>query len=279
MMIIYKSRFLTRGDVWFDDEPGDTRSVDWILYHQRSRPVPGTKTSFFYTYIVDLTQPPEQLLANMNKDNAYKIRRARERDKIVCESCDPRDPAVMDHFEQMNNAYAAMTGRMPLNRAQTESLAAAGALDLTVAKDPQGKVLVYHSDYRDHHRARALHLPRLHRKDSGSAERNYIGRANRYLTWSNILRYQEQGLKWFDFGGWHEGNDPEYLKVNDFKRGFGGQIVREYHCEQILTLKGWVVLTAANLLRGVKLFTSRPKKPAANSQPGLTQGRIPVPAD
>jgi hypothetical protein len=279
MMIIYKSRFLTRGDVWFDNEPGDTRSVDWILYHQRSRPVPGAKTSFFYTYIVDLTQSPEQLLANMNKDNAYKIRRARERDKIVCESCDPRDPAVMDHFEQMNNAFAAMTGRMPLNRAQTESLAAAGALDLSVAKDPQGKVLVYHSDYRDDCRARALHLPRLYRKDSSSAERNYIGRANRYLTWSNILRYKEQGLKWFDFGGWHQGNDPELLKVNDFKRGFGGEIVREYQCDQILTLKGWVVLHAASLLARVKLSPSLPKRPATNMQPDLVHGQISVPAD
>jgi len=279
MMIIYKSRFLTRGDVWFDDEPGDTHAVDWIFYHQRSRPVPGAQTRFFHTYVVDLTRPPEELLANLNKDNAYKIRRARERDKITCESRDPRDPAVLDHFEQMNNAFAASTGRMPLNRAQTESLAAAGAMELTVAKDPQGKVLVYHSDYRDNHRARALHLPTLCRKDASSAERNYIGRANRYLTWHNILRYQEQGLKWFDFGGWHQGNDAQLLNVNEFKRGFGGQVVCEYESEQILTLKGWVVLHAASLLERVKSFRDRPRKTAADVPPDSLPGQIVVPAD
>lgn len=279
MMIIYKSRFLTRGDVWFDDEPGDTHGVDWIFYHQRSRPVPSAKTRLFYTYVIDLTQPSEQLLANMNKDNAYKIRRARERDKITCESRDPRDPAVMDDFEQMNNTFAASTGRMPLNRAQTESLAAAGAMELTVAKDPEGKVLVYHSDYRDNHRARALHLPTLSRKDAGSAERNYIGRANRYLTWYNILRYQEQGLKWFDFGGWHTGNDQQYLNVNEFKRGFGGQVVCEYESEQILTLKGWVVLHAASLLKRVKSFPNALRRPSADVQTELAHSQIPVPAE
>ena len=96
MMITYRSRFLARAEVWYDNEPDDTRSVDWILYYQRSHPVPGAATKLIYTYVIDLTQSREQLLANLNKDTAYKIRRARERDKIICERCNPRDPAVID---------------------------------------------------------------------------------------------------------------------------------------------------------------------------------------
>jgi hypothetical protein len=258
--LIYRSRFLTREEVWFDNDPDDTRLVDWILYHQRSRPVPRSRAKYFHTYVIDLTQSCEQLQARLSEDTAYKIRRARDRDKIICENQDPRDPKVISHFEQVYNQFAATKRLAPLDRARTESMAAAGVLDMSVAKDPQGNVLVYHANYRDPRRATGLELPSQHRKFSDSKARNLIGRANRYLTWSEILRYKEKGLKCFDFGGWYHGNDPDMLRVNDFKKGFGGQVVREYNCEQILSLKGWVVLKAANLLKHARLFSSRRKE-------------------
>ena len=270
-MITYRSRFLTRGEVWFDNEPDDASSVDWIVYRQRSHAVPGAQARYFYTFYIDLTRSYEELLARLNEDTAYKIRRARDRDRILCQCCDPRDPAVMDRFEQMYNPFAALKGLSPLDRARMESMAAAGVLDLSVAKDPQGEALVYHANYRDRCRATALALPSLFRKLSDSAARNLIGRANRYLTWSDILRYKEQGLKGFDFGGWYPGTDPGMLKINDFKRGFGGRVLREYECEQILTLKGWVALHAATLLKRARLFPTRAKEPAASSLPAPVQ--------
>src|SRR5467141_2270684 len=109
-MITYRSRFLTRSEVWFDEEPGDTRSTDWIVYNQRPVPVPGAKCRYFYTYLIDLTQSREQLMARLNEDTAYKIRRARDRDKIICENQDPRDPKVINHFEQVYNQFAATKG-------------------------------------------------------------------------------------------------------------------------------------------------------------------------
>jgi len=160
-MIVYSSRFLTRGEVWFDNEPDDAQSVDWIIYHQRSRPVPRAKWRYFYTSIIDLTQSREQLVAQLNQDTAYKIRRARDRDKILCEGCDPRDPAIISLFEQMYNQFAAMKGLYRLDRARMESMAAAGVLDLSVAKDPRGNALVYHANYRDRCRATELELPSL----------------------------------------------------------------------------------------------------------------------
>ena len=276
-MITYSSRFLTRGEVWFDNEPDDAQSVDWIIYHQRSRPVPRAKWRYFYTSIIDLTQSCEQLLAQLNQDTAYKIRRARDRDKILCEGCDPRDPAIISLFEQMYNEFAAMKGLYRLDRARMESMAAAGVLDLSVAKDPQGNALVYHANYRDPWRATELELPSLYRKLSDSAARNAIGRANRYLVWSDIIRYQEQGLRYFDFGGWYRGTtDQALLKINEFKRGFGGQVMREYRCEKILTLKGWLVLHVAKLLKLAKLFPSRPKGSTVNTQTEFAPGNVSV---
>ena len=270
-MYICKSRFLTRGEVWYDDEPGDTRSVDWILYQQRSRPVPGARWRYFHNYFVDLTQRTEQLTEQLNKDTAYKIRRARDRDRIICECCDPRDPAVLDRFEEMYNPFAATKGLSRLDRAQTDSMAAAGALDLSVARDSNGNPLVYHANYRDHRRATQMRSPSLYWKLPGSAARNLIGRANRYLIWHDMLRYKEQGLACFDFGGWYGGTaDQALLKINEFKKGFGGQVMREYVCEQILTLKGWVVLNSARLLKRVRFLPSAPRTPVAQSTPAET---------
>lgn len=258
MMVIYKSRFLTRAEIWYDEEPDQARAVDWLCYQQRSEPVEGLPATTFYTRVIDLDQSRQQLLAGLNRDTTYKIRRARERDGVICEGCNPGDPVVMDRFEQMFNAFAALKGRTPLNRARMEGLAAAGVLDLSVAKDPQGNTLVYHANYRDCRRATSLELPSLYRKSSDPAERNFISRANRFLMWSNILRYQEQGLKGFDFGGWYLGStDQARLDINRFKEGFGGRIVREYNSEAILSLKGRLVLAIAALLHRAGLFAAR----------------------
>jgi len=271
-MIVYRSRFLTRAEVWYDDEPKHIRSVDWILYNLRSSPVAGYKWRYFYNYCIDLTQDTELLRTRLHKDAAYKIRRACERDKTICESCDQSDPAVLDRFEEMYNSFAMMKGLSPLNRVRLNSMADAGALDMSLAKDAHGNILVSHANYRDPHRASHLHSPSLYPSLSDSAARNLIGRANRYLFWSNILRYKEQGLKWFDFGGWYPGTtDSARLNINEFKKGFGGKVTREYECERILTLKGWSVLQVARILKQARLFPFGSKTPAAQSPPPETQ--------
>jgi hypothetical protein len=277
-MYIYKSRYLTRGEVWYDDEPAKTGSVDWIVYHQRSSPVPGTRWEYFYTYAIDLTETVERLQAQLNQDTAYKIRRARERDKIVCEECDPRDAAVLDRFEEIYNQFAVTKGLGRLERGRVNSIANAGMLDLSIAKDSQGEALVYHANYCDASRATQLYLPSLYRNLSEKETRNLIGRANRYLTWSDILRYKNRGLKYFDFGGWYAGTDPGMLKINDFKKSFGGQVLREYQCEQIVTLKGWLLLNTARLLKGAKRAVVAPKKRAATSASIKVQDPVAVPS-
>lgn len=282
-MITYKSRFLVRGEVWFDNNRDPACAVDWIIYRQRSRPVPGARTRHFYTPVVDLSRSHEELLGRLSQDTAYKIRRARERDKIDCECLDAHDPAVMDRFEQMYNQWAALKGLQPLNRARMEGIAAAGLLDMSAARHPQDGVLVYHANYRDSSRAVGVELPSLYPSRSDSAARNLVGRANRYLVWSGILRYKEQGLRYFDFGGWYFGDDPTRLRINDFKRGFGGQIETGYECEQIVTVKGWVVTLATAVLarvgspRGAR--SQGPRRREWEASAADTQaGRAPSPA-
>jgi len=276
-MYICKSRFLTRAEVWYDDEPGDTRSVDWILFQQRSSPAAGSRWKYFYNYFVDLTQSTEQLTEQLNKDTAYKIRRARERDRIVCEHCNPRDPSMVDRFEEMYNPFAAAKGLSLLDRGQINAMAAAGVLDLSVARDSQGNALVWHANHRDHRRASQTFSASHYWKFDSSAARNLIGRANRYLIWNDMLRYKEQGLKCFDFGGWYPGTtDAALLRINEFKKGFGGEVRREYEGEQIVSFRGWLVLNTARLLQQAKYFRSAPRAPVAQPPPAETQQPAPL---
>jgi hypothetical protein len=248
-MHIYRSRFLLRGEVWYDGEP-DNSAVDWVVYHQRPSPVPRARWRYFYTLLVDLCQNTEELLGQMSSSTAYKIRRARDRDAICCQSCDTGKPGVIDEFEQVYNRFASHKGLSMLDRAEVDQLAKAGVLEMSVAKDSGSKPLAYHAYYRGKGRSRLLHSASLYREVDDSAARNTIGRANRYLFWCDMLRHQEQGLKYFDFGGWYPGKTDEgLLEVNRFKEGFGGRVVREYDCEQIRSLRGWIVLTAAGLLK------------------------------
>src|SRR5262249_12666585 len=133
----------------------------WILYNLRSTPVPGAQSRIYNNLLVDLSQSQQQLRSQLSEDTAYKIRRARDRDKIICECCDARDPAVMNDFEKMYNAFAAIKRLVPLNRARLERLADIGVLDISAAKDSQGNVLVYHANYRDKRRATQLESPSL----------------------------------------------------------------------------------------------------------------------
>ena len=118
-----------------------------------------------------------------------------------------------------------------------------------VAMDPRGNVLAYHLAYVAAKRVQQLIIVATHSSSPNAAKRNTINRANCLGHWNNFLAFKERGVRYFDFGGWYPGTtDIRSLGMNAFKKGFGGQVVREYEGEQIQTLKGWVVLRAARIL-------------------------------
>ncbi len=247
-MLIYRSRFLTRGEVWFDDDP-DGAPVDWIHYRQRSSPLAKGRWKHFYTLLIDLTKSPDELLSEMDPRTVRKIQDAQERDKTRWQRCDPKDSRVMDQVEEMWNRNAAAPNGTRLDRDWLNQIIAANALDLCVAMDSGGNVLAYHLAYVAARRVQQLIIVSTYSSSPNAAKRNRINRANCLGHWNNFLAFKERGVRYFDFGGWYPGTtDIRSLGMNAFKKGFGGQVVREYEGEQILTLKGWVVLTAARIL-------------------------------
>jgi hypothetical protein len=58
-----------------------------------------------------------------------------------------------------------------------------------------------------------------------------------------MLRFRDEGLTIYDFGGWYPGKeDIELLRINRFKEGFGGRLACEYNGDLALTWRGDMAL-------------------------------------
>ena len=251
-MIVYESRFLTRGEVWFDNSPTSV-PVDWILYHQRPEPIPRGSWRPFYTRLIDLSQTPDALFEQMDGFTGADIRKAQKKDQTVGQLLEPLSRDVLERFYEFYDQFAARKNLPPTDRHWVERTAAAGKLDLWAANGPGGERLGYHVFYRAESRVRSVHSASVHAQESSKEVQRKIGRANRFLVWTCMLHYREKGVRDFDLGGWYNGKtDAARLGINKFKEGFGGAVVCEYEGEQLLTLKAWSAVKTARWLETLK---------------------------
>jgi hypothetical protein len=252
VMVIYQSRFLTRGEVWFDNQP--TRApVDWILYHQRSQPLAKGKWRPFYTRVIDLRQTPDELMAQMDGFTAADIRKAQKKDQTFCRRLDHRAARTLEEFANFYDRFAARKGLGPVDRHWLSRTAEARKLELWAAETPEGQPLVYATYYRDKTRVRGMHTASLQAELPDKKAQRKIGRANRLLVWENALSYQADGVELYDLGGWYNGtSDAARLGINKFKESFGGKVLCEYQGQQLLTLKAWSAIHLAKLLNNLR---------------------------
>ena len=248
-MIIYHSRFLTRGEVWFDSE-ATSEPVDWIIFHQRSHPGSKGKWRPFYTRVIDLTQPADTLLSQMDGFTAADIKKAAKKDQTFCRRIDAKDQNSLREFADFYDRFAALKHLGPADRPWLELTAQAGNLDIWAADAPSGERQAYHVFYCEGERVRSLHAASFYAHATSKEAQRKIGRANRLLIWEGMMHYQAAGLKIFDLGGWYNGStDQSLLGVNKFKEGFGGKVICEYMGEQLRTFKALSAVTIARILR------------------------------
>lgn len=251
-MIIVRRGPVRIAEVWFDENPS-LESADVVRFFQRSSPVCGAHNSPFATPRIDLTAPAETLFQALGSDTRYKVRRAESRDGVRYEAPSVRaEDGALREFASFYDSFARIKGQPRLSRPRLRAYVAAGVLDLSVAKDESGDSLVWHAHYRGGDTARLLHSASHFRLLDNSHERNRIGRVNRYHHWRDMLRFKDEGLAWYDLGGWYTGTtDDEQLRINSFKREFGGTVVDTFDAQRSLTLRGALFLLAARLKAGV----------------------------
>jgi hypothetical protein len=191
-----------------------------------------------------LTRSQDELLSTIRSHTRRKLRQA-EKDNLVCECSNGGNldivKMVADHFDrcgQLKNLVRA-------SRTRLLTLARSGALDVSFVHDYGGEILSAISYLRMPGRARALYAAAAFRRTKDLARRAAIGRANRYLVWQDILRLKKAGVRIFDFGGYYTGSeDQEKLRINTFKKEFGGVVLHEHNCQAAVTLTGIAALWA-----------------------------------
>src|ERR1041384_3438245 len=138
-MFVYKSRFLKRGEVWFENESNRAR-VDWILYRNRSRPVNGARWRYFYNRLIDLSKSADELLADMDSKTTAKITKAETDDKIQCDWCLLTAGHQFDEIELLwNQSVEAQRRWGMLNRAWLGEMISARVLEVASARESSGE--------------------------------------------------------------------------------------------------------------------------------------------
>jgi hypothetical protein len=250
-MFVYEKSHLKVAEVCFD-EPEPPARADIIRYQYRSAPVSRGHSPGLHTLWIDLTGEPDSILAAMNSDTRHQIRRA-SKEAAVYEFQSRPDATWKDEFFQFYDRFAAGKGLAPANRTRLMAMLRHGVLDLSRMRGDDGEVLVWHAHVRGHDRVRLLHSASVFR-ELGKDTAKVIGRVNRLQHWADMQRFRSEGIFTYDFGGWYAGGeDAAKLRINDFKRGFGGTVVPQYNADCPGTWKGAAALglrTALRTLRG-----------------------------
>lgn len=225
---------------WFASER-IVGSYDVVFYRQSAVPM-SEDAQEYTTFILSLAIPEADLFARFRKNFRYEIKKAETSDDLSCCFVDVHDALEMMQLYEFYDAFADSKGLAPLNRVEIERIKEAASLYVTCVRY-DGDTLVYHIYIGDGKRARLLRSASRFREADSSDFRNLIGRSNRYLHWWDIQSFKNRGYQQYDLGGCYMGSDDLSKKnVKDFKAGFGGDTVVEYHSSQALTLKGRLAL-------------------------------------
>jgi hypothetical protein len=224
-------------EVWFDEKANGVQA-DIVRRFQHSTSIAEAQCAPFHTILLDLGQDADSLFAKMKRETRYEVRRATDKDGLKHEMWVTADAGPLAQFLSFYDECVAQKGLPRLRNARLRRLAESGALSLSLVREETGAPLVWHAYYRSTERVRLLHSASLARQ-TGAAYRSLLGRANRYHHWHDIVTFRSQGTRLYDFGGWYAGDsDPKRLSINQFKEGFGGQVVLNYNCVQGLTRIG-----------------------------------------
>jgi hypothetical protein len=242
-------------EFWFD-EAIPPRGVDVAWLCQRPAIPEIAQPSAKYTLVVDLTLSDEQLLANMQSETRYEIRRAQNKDALEFRAPTAPDASSLAAFHDLFAQFAAEKGVSPVRMEYLQAAAKAGVLRLG-SMVHEGEVVVWHSYLLIGSRVRLLHSASLFRGQA-PARRSLIGRANRLLHWLEMQHFRGTGTTLYDFGGWYAGQDHEdFLRVNRFKEGFGGTVRQEAEGVRALTLLGRAYLWARRMSLGRAYLRAR----------------------
>ncbi len=246
-MIEIRRKWIVRRELWFD-EPWKRPGADLIVFYHWSDPPNPRAAREVCSLEIDLAQDESGIWKGFTSTTRNLINRG-TREGLSFQAWTAPEPAVLDEFFAFRRQFASERGMSAADPVWMHAYAAQDGLILTRSCAPDGKPLVWHSYSRAPGWVRLLHSVSV--SDSGPEERKWVGWANRYLHWMDLLEFRKLGIGRYDFGGWYAGTDDEkLLRINAFKEQFGGAKTKRYHSMLPGSAKGRLYLMARERLRG-----------------------------
>ena len=269
-MITYRKLQLIRVAEFHFEESCGARA-DIMRHLWLPAPLAGFACEPSYTLVLDLTESPEALLAGMHHDTRYRIRRS-QKETLHCEFWPAPGQQELNEFRAFYDDFAAHKHLVRMNRGRLEALWKGGWLELSRIRDAAGRVLIWHAYYRGQGRARLIYSASILKPGLDPSIRSLVGTASRYHTWRDMQHYQQQGLAVFDLGGWYGGvEDPEKLRINTFKRSFGGVVIKEFNYETGVTARGTLALHSKAMLLNILFRRPGPLRPTEGQSASTAQ--------
>lgn len=242
-------------EFWFTEGAGCAADIARFMHVERR--IATARCTPEYTIVIDLEAGEETLFTAMAPELRNQIRHA-IRDGAVTNLWRNPDEKVVRQFSALYDQFARQKNLSLISGAQLRALRQSGLLAISNVAADSGEVLAWHSYVCAGPRVRLLQSASLFRSLQASAERNAVGRANRFLHYKDMLAFKAAGVRLYDFGGWyHGGTDAELIRINRFKHAFGGNVELRYNCERGVTLLGKCALMMKRILGSLTASAKR----------------------
>lgn len=234
----YKMGFVHLQDLYYAREiQVDPAGYDAVYYYHCQQPIHQAKT--FTTLLVDLSPSPKEILTSFRKSTRAEIKKTLKEDTIIFDFQAAPSQEELLQFISRYNDFANKKGIAQCNQMlishirNTQKLVLASAIyhERVICQfiliDAGEKMVVYYG-----------YNVRF-QNDGEKVNDKVISGANRALEYQCMLFAKDAGKKHYDLCGLTlDSEDTSAGNVDQYKLGFRGEIVTEYHFMKAITMKG-----------------------------------------
>lgn len=222
-MISYKKKFgyFIVTENWFNYSfrLKDVFTLNRFLHvkHNQHHFIFGIKNTT-HTVELSLKESIETIHSNFSTTIKQEIRKAKS-ESILCEF----DNDKLAYFVEFYNRFAKEKNIYTTTLERVEAMGENFHLSFA---SYENEIIAAHSYLVDKELKIARLFHSANRRLDEKYDRKMIGRANKLLTFEDIVHFKNLGMETMDFGGYAKNTEDKSLKgINDYKLSFGGIVV------------------------------------------------------
>ena len=200
---------------------------------------PEGKAVIFNTMLIDLVRDPEEILRSFRKSTRVAIEKVLANNKVHFDINDNPTYQELETFYAAYDLFATQKNILPASRGLLDNINRIGKLIIASALE-EDKILCQFAMINADVKTVCYHAYNTRFDYLEDIEKvKLISQANRALDYLCMLHAKKIGKKYYDLCGLTlDPNNPSAGNVDQYKMGFKGQIVKEYHFIHPFTFKG-----------------------------------------